>query len=66
MTITLNGKPREIADGMTVAGLLQELRIEQKQVVVERNAAILPKQRYSEETLAEGDILEIVHFVGGG
>ncbi|HKL26937.1 MAG TPA: sulfur carrier protein ThiS [Desulfuromonadales bacterium] len=66
MTITLNGKPREIADGMTVAGLLQELRIEQKQVVVERNAAILPKQRYAEETLAEGDILEIVHFVGGG
>lgn len=66
MTITLNGKPREIADGMTVAGLLQELQIEQKQVVVERNAAILPKHRYAEEVLAEGDSLEIVHFVGGG
>ena len=46
--------------------LLDQLRLDSQQVVVERNRAIVPRQRFAEEFLAEGDTLEIVHFVGGG
>lgn len=66
MKITLNGKPREITAAQTVAGLLQELQIDPARVVIEHNAEILPKHRYGEQQLAENDVVEIVHFVGGG
>ena len=66
MKITLNGKPREIPPGQTVAGLLRALQIDPARVVIEHNTEILPKRRYEEEQLAENDVLEIVHFVGGG
>ncbi len=64
--ITVNGKPTEIATGGTAQHLLDQLRLDCQQVVVERNRAIVPRQRFAEEFLAEGDTLEIVHFVGGG
>lgn len=66
MQIILNGQQREIAADLTVADLLKELQVDQTQVVVEHNAAILPKTSYAEEQLAANDVLEIVHFVGGG
>lgn len=66
MDINLNGKTKQISPGTTVAALLQQLRIDPSRVVVEHNAVILPKQAYDDITLADGDTLEIVHFVGGG
>ena len=66
MKITVNGKPQEIAAGTTVSDLLEQLRLDILQVVVERNGAIIARQGYASETLEEGDALEIVHFVGGG
>ena len=66
MTLTVNGKPREAAPGTPVEELLNQLRLDCQQVVVERNGQIVPRQRYAEELLADGDTLEIVHFVGGG
>jgi len=66
MIITVNSKRTEIANGSTVQNLLDQLRLDCQQVVVERNRAIVPRQRFTEEFLAEGDTLEIVHFVGGG
>jgi thiamine biosynthesis protein ThiS len=66
MDITINGKPTEAAAGSTVQNLLEQLRLDSRQVVVERNQAIVPRQRFAEESLADGDTLEIVHFVGGG
>ena len=66
MNITVNGKPTETATGSTVQNLLDQLRLDCQQVVVERNRAIVPRQRFTDEFLAEGDTLEIVHFVGGG
>lgn len=66
MHVTINGQPMEATTGSTVQNLLDQLRLDSRQVVVERNRAIVPRQRFAEEFLAAGDTLEIVHFVGGG
>ena len=66
MNLTVNGKPTATTPGSTVQNLLDQLRLDGRQVVVERNRAIVPRQRFAEEFLAAGDVLEIVHFVGGG
>ncbi|MBI5115430.1 sulfur carrier protein ThiS [Candidatus Poribacteria bacterium] len=66
MQISLNGKPYESADGMTVAQLLKHLGIEGNRVAVELNLNILPKQEYATTALKEEDQVEVVHFVGGG
>jgi len=65
MQIQLNGEIREVPQG-TVLGLLESLGIDPKRVAIELNMDILPKAEYSEKTIADGDRIEIVHFVGGG
>ena len=66
MTITLNGDPRRIAPGTSIAALLAELDLPAEKVAVERNLAIVPRSTFAQVQLADGDALEIVHFVGGG
>jgi len=66
MQITLNGKPREIGAGLHIEELLNQLRLDCRQVVVERNGEIVARQRFAEVPLADGDTIEVVHFVGGG
>jgi thiamine biosynthesis protein ThiS len=66
MNIIVNGKPTEAPAGGTLQNLLEQLGLDCGQVVAERNRAIVPRQRFAAELLAEGDTLEIVHFVGGG
>jgi len=66
MKITVNGKPAAVPADSTVQTLLEQLSLDSRQVVVERNQTIVPLQRFTAELLAEGDTLEIVHFVGGG
>jgi thiamine biosynthesis protein ThiS len=66
MQVTVNGQSREVADGTTVAGLLEELRLNGKPVAVEVNLDLVPRQRHAEHRLADGDRLEIVTLVGGG
>jgi thiamine biosynthesis protein ThiS len=66
MTITVNGEARETADGQTVLGLLEELKLQPGATVVERNAAIVDRDAYASTALEEGDTLELVRFVGGG
>lgn len=66
MNIVVNGKPMQTVAGSTLADLLNELRLDSRQVVIERNQAIVPRLRFADEFLADGDSLEIVHFVGGG
>jgi len=66
MNIIINGKTIESADGSTVRSLLDQLHLDCRQVVVERNQQIVPRASFAAELLAEGDTLEIVHFVGGG
>lgn len=66
MRITLNGENHEVASGLTVEGLLKTLRLEPKKVAVERNLEIVRRSDFGEVCLAEGDRIEIVHFIGGG
>lgn len=63
--IQINGENRESAE-QTVLQMLESLGIDPKRVAVELNMDILPKSDYSSRAIADGDKLEIVHFVGGG
>jgi thiamine biosynthesis protein ThiS len=66
MRITLNGERRDHPDGMSVTELLLGLGLDPAKVAVERNREIVPRSTYGAVALAEGDQLEIVHFIGGG
>jgi thiamine biosynthesis protein ThiS len=66
LSITLNGEPRRVRAGMSVADLVAELGLPIKKVAVERNLEIVPRSTLADVLLADGDSLEIVHFVGGG
>jgi thiamine biosynthesis protein ThiS len=66
MKIILNGEPRDLTQATSIAALLTELGIAPKGVAVERNLLIVPKSRYDETVLEDGDVLEIIQFVGGG
>lgn len=66
MKIEVNGEAHEVADGTTVRALLIELGLGDTLVAVERNRDIVPRAEHPEAVIADGDQLEIVHFVGGG
>jgi sulfur carrier protein len=66
MKVHVNGEEKEIADGLSVAGLLNELQIRPGRVVVELNRTIIAREAHESTSLKHGDMLEIVHFVGGG
>jgi thiamine biosynthesis protein ThiS len=66
MQVTINGESRALAAGLTVADLLRELGLDGRKVAVERNREIVPKSAFTATAVAEGDRLEIVHFIGGG
>ncbi|MEK8023168.1 MAG: sulfur carrier protein ThiS [Candidatus Hydrogenedentota bacterium] len=66
ITLTINGQRRELADGTTLAGLIEILDLARRRVAVERNREIVKQALWPETTLADGDELEVLHFVGGG
>ncbi|MBS1119368.1 MAG: thiamine biosynthesis protein ThiS [Deltaproteobacteria bacterium] len=66
LDVVINGQPRSVAVGTTVSGLLGELGLGERRVAVERNREIVPRAQHATTTLAEGDRLELVTFVGGG
>ena len=64
--VTVNGQPRQVAEGTTVAQLLEQLRIAPQQVVVEVNLQIIKRDQRDAAILQPDDIVESVRFVGGG
>jgi thiazole synthase len=66
ITLTLNGESRRVAVEASVADLVREIGLDPAKVAVERNLEIVPRSTLANVMLAEGDQLEIVHFVGGG
>jgi len=66
MEIRLNGEPREIDEGLTVAGLVAALGVPLAVAIVERNGEVVPKARFEEEIVVAGDRIEIVRLMGGG
>ncbi|MFN3653496.1 MAG: sulfur carrier protein ThiS [Armatimonadota bacterium] len=65
MRLTINGDPREVEGASTVEELIQVLAIH-RMIVVEHNGEIIRREKYAATLLADGDVLEIVHMVGGG
>jgi sulfur carrier protein len=66
LEVTINGDSRRFGRDLAVTELLDELAIAGKRVAIERNGEIVPRSRYAETRLANGDRLEIVVAVGGG
>jgi sulfur carrier protein len=64
--VRINGKERELPESTTLLHLLQERGIDPRTVVVEYNYEIVPRERYGEITLRDGDNLEIVQMTAGG
>ena len=66
MQLTVNGEAKDVPDGLTVRGLIEHLGLVEGPVVVEKNREIVPCVDHATIGLTTGDVLEIVHFVGGG
>lgn len=66
MQITVNGEVREVPEGLTVRGLVEHLGLTEGPVAVEQNRVVVPRAEHATTPVAPGDVLEIVHFVGGG
>ncbi len=66
MEITVNGQPREMDSGSTVAALLETLGLDARHVAVERNLELVPRAAHGATPLAAGDRVEVVTLVGGG
>lgn len=64
--IQINGENRETTAGTTVTALLVQLGLNSGRVAIEYNLQILPKSKWDETRVAQGDRFEIVQFVGGG
>lgn len=66
MQIVLNGEPMTIVEGSTIAGLLQQLELQNRRVAVELNQDIVVRSEHETTLLKAGDRVEIVHAIGGG
>jgi len=66
ISIQLNGDPHKAGAGMSIADLVRSLELDPAKVAVELNREIVPRSTLADVKVAEGDDLEIVHFVGGG
>ncbi|MFC3301309.1 sulfur carrier protein ThiS [Parvularcula lutaonensis] len=66
IAVTVNGETRAMPLGTSVADLLAHLGIVGGKVAVERNRAIVARSSFDTQMLQDGDVIEIVRFVGGG
>lgn len=66
MNLTINGEPRTFAALASLLDLVAALGLDARKVAVERNLEIVPRSAYGRTALADGDRIEIVHFIGGG
>jgi thiazole synthase len=66
VTVTLNGKPRNVPDGVSLLDLLKQLDVPPSRVVVEHNREIRRRDDFEKTRVHAGDELELVYFVGGG
>jgi sulfur carrier protein len=64
--LTVNGEQRQVQTARNISALVSSLGLDPRKVAIERNLAIVPRSRWADTALADGDRIEIVHFVGGG
>lgn len=66
MKLQLNGEEKDYEGPLTLASLISNMGLKSDRVAVELNREIVPREQWQATDLADGDRLEIVHFVGGG
>ena len=66
MRLVINGEERGFSAISDIAALVSILGLDPRKVAVERNLEIVPRSIYAQTALADGDRIEIVHFIGGG
>ena len=66
MTITVNGKKRELDEAVTLAELVKSIGLSEKHVVIEYNLEPLERERYESTRVKDGDNIEIVTMMAGG
>lgn len=66
MRLIINGEDKTLGNVTDVAGLIAALELNPRKVAVERNLEIVPRSLYASTAVADGDRIEIVHFIGGG
>jgi sulfur carrier protein len=66
VTITLNGEPREVADGTTLAALMTELTGSSRGSAVVVDGAVVPRREWPEFSLRDGQVVELITAVQGG
>ena len=66
MQVKMNGKPREVGEGLSVAALLQELGLDTRYAAVALNGEVVRRADHPAVIVKEGDRIEIVHAVSGG
>ncbi len=64
--LTLNGKERELPARTPLPDLLEALGVDRRLVAVAYNGDVVPRDRYAEVTIGDGDRVEVVRMVGGG
>lgn len=66
MQVSINGEAKTLESGVTIAALIESLGVQTSQVAVEQNGEIVPKSKHADTPCAEGDVIELVRFIGGG
>ena len=66
MRLTINGEARDLPPVSTLSELIAALELDTRKVAVERNLEIVPRSLHAATPVADGDRIEIVHFIGGG
>ncbi len=66
LAIRVNGEPRQVPGGVSIAQMLRDLGVDPQRVAVERNLAVVPRSSLCDVRVEDGDSFEVVHFVGGG
>jgi thiamine biosynthesis protein ThiS len=66
ISLVLNGKPREVEPQTSLPALLEQLGVDRRMIAVAHNGDVLPRDRYDDVVLQDGDHVEVVRMVGGG
>jgi sulfur carrier protein len=66
MRVVVNGETHDVGDAKSVRDVVVQLGLTEGPVAVELNREIVPRAEHESRPVADGDVLEIVHFVGGG
>lgn len=65
-TVTINGERKEIDNGVVLSELIKGLDLPDSRIAVELNRCVIRKSEWNKTIVSDADIIEIVHFVGGG